>query len=56
MTLYEVRQAKVLSTESWEYLITRFVVESGRCKGVIALALTMRKEKENCFERMESDA
>ncbi len=53
MTLYEVRQAKVLSTESWGYLITRFVVESGRCKGVIDLALTIKREEENYFERME---
>jgi len=49
----ELKQAKVLSHESWDYLLTLFAVESGRCKKVVSVAMDMKIVKADIEEAIK---
>lgn len=45
MSWEELKQAELLANESWDYLITRFTVESGKCRKIVAIAMDIKRVK-----------
>lgn len=43
MTWYELKQAELMSKESWAYLMTKFTVESGKCRKIVQVAMDMKR-------------